>query len=64
MLRAACSQRQAGELLHFTVFITYFVLFTYELISWDVQDIDNQQGFHADSPIRAVSMTALISSRT
>ena len=41
-------------------FLLYFVLFSYESISWDVQDIDNRQGFLADSPIRAVSMTALI----
>ena len=52
-------EAQTGELQHFTVFITYFVLFSYESISWDVQDIDNRQGFLADSPIRAVSMTAL-----
>ena len=35
-------------------------MFSYESISWDVQDIDNQQGFLAGSPIRAVWMTALI----
>ena len=59
VLRAAWSQRQAGVLAHFTVFFTYFVLFSYESISWDVQDIDNRQGFLADSLIRVVSMTAL-----
>ena len=33
--------------------------FTYELISWDVQDIINCQGFLAGSLVHAVSMTIL-----
>ena len=57
-----------GDLPHFTMFLCLFyyiantnLVFSYESISWDVQDIDNRQGFLAGSPIQAVSMTALTS---
>ena len=55
-----------GDLPHFTTFLCLFsytvttnLVFSYESISWD---IDNRQGFLAGSPIRAVSMTALLDS--
>ena len=48
-----------GDLPHFTTFLCLFqyivttnLVFSYESISWDVQDIDNRQVLLAGSPIR------------
>ena len=35
------------------------MLFSYESISWDIQDIGNRQGFLAGLSIRVISLTAL-----